>query len=82
MKILPLHEELKDYLKRRRLEKKFLKQKGFFEQNPFHPGLHTELLEPHHMRIWSFRVDQRYRAVFIFCAKDEVEIIDINDHYQ
>ena len=64
------------------LEKKFDKQKRLFEQNLFHPGLETELLEPRHMRIWSFRVDRKYRAIFIFRESDIVELIDVNNHYQ
>ncbi len=82
MKVLPLDPELRTYLKRRGLEKKFEKQKDLFEDNPFHPSLNTELLEPRRMRIWSFRVDQKYRAIFIFRAKDIIEVVDINDHYQ
>jgi len=83
MKILPLHPELQNYLKKRNLEGKFEKQKRFFEQNPFHSGLNTELLEPKKMRFWSFRIDQKYRAIFIFLKSDTtIEIIDINDHYQ
>jgi Txe/YoeB family toxin of Txe-Axe toxin-antitoxin module len=82
MKILPLHPELKEYLKARQLEKKFEKQTSLFRENPFHPGLRTELLEPRRMKIWSFRIDRKYRALFIFIEKDVVEIIDINDHYQ
>lgn len=46
MKILPLHPEIRDYLRRRNLERKFGKQKRIFEQNLFHPVLKTELLEP------------------------------------
>ena len=82
MKILSLHLEIKAYLKERNLEKKFFKQKKLFEKNPFHPGLKTELLEPRKMKIWSFRIDRKYRAIFIFREKDIVEIIDVNDHYQ
>ena len=82
MKILPLHPEINDYLKKKNLEKKFEKQIRLFENNPFHPSLRTELLEPRNMRIWSFRIDRKYRAIFIFREKDTVEIIDINDHYQ
>lgn len=82
MNILPLHYELLEYLRKRRLEKKFAKQKLLFEQNPFHPGLETELLEPKDMRLWSFRIDRKYRAIFIFLTKDIVEILDINNHYQ
>ena len=82
MKIIPLRFDLGQYLKKRNLEGKFKKQKRFFENNPFHPGLETELLEPRKMRIWSFRIDRKYRAIFIFRDKDKVEIIDLNDHYQ
>jgi len=82
MKILPLNNELEQYLKKRGLEKKFKKQKAFFENNPFHSGLDTELLEPKHLRIWSFRVDKKYRAIFIFRNKEIVEIIDINNHFR
>jgi Txe/YoeB family toxin of Txe-Axe toxin-antitoxin module len=82
MKILPLHPEIKEYLKKRNLEKKFEKQKRLFEKNPFHPSLKTELLEPKKMRIWSFRIDRKYRAIFIFREKGLLEIIDVNDHYQ
>ena len=82
MKILPLHSELVAYLKKRRLEKKFEKQRLVFEHNTFHPSLGTELLEPKHMRIWSFRIDKKYRAIFIFREKNVVEILDINNHYK
>ncbi|MDI6602843.1 MAG: hypothetical protein QME57_01845 [Patescibacteria group bacterium] len=82
MKILPLHPEIKEYLKKRNLEKKFEKQKILFEKNPFYPSLKTELLEPRKMRIWSFRLDRKYRAIFIFHNKETIEIIDITDHYR
>lgn len=82
MKILPLHPEIKEYLKKRNLERKFAKQKKLFEENPFHPSLRTELLEPRKMRVWSLRITRRYRAIFIFREKDAIEIIDVNDHYQ
>jgi Txe/YoeB family toxin of Txe-Axe toxin-antitoxin module len=82
MKILPLHPDLEKYLAKRNLEAKFEKQKRIFEKNPFHSGLNTELLQPRKMKIWSFRIDQKYRAIFIFRRPDEAEIIDINDHYR
>ena len=82
MKILSLHPEIRECLEKRKLEKKFEKQKNLFEQNPFHPSLETELLEPKKMRIWSFRIDRKYRAIFIFREKDIIEIIDVNNHYQ
>jgi len=82
MKILSLHPKIKEYLEKRKLEKKFEKQKNLFEQNPFYPSLETELLEPKKMRIWSFRIDRKYRAIFIFRKKDIIEIIDVNNHYR
>jgi len=82
MKILPVHPEIEKYLKLRNIEKKFEKQINLFKENPFHPGLGTELLEPRKMRIWSFRINRKYRALFIFREKDVVEIIDVNDHYR
>lgn len=81
MTILPLHPNLKKYLKIHGLEKKFAKQKGLFEQDYTHPSLHTELLEPKKMKIYSFRVDKKYRAVFIYIGQNVVEIVDINPHY-
>jgi len=82
MKILSLHPETEEYLRKHNLERKFEKQKKFFEKNPFHPSLKTELLEPRKMRIWSFRVNRKYRAIFIFRQKDTVEIIDVTPHYK
>lgn len=82
MKIFFIHPEIIEYLKKKGLEKKFEKQKIFFEQNFFHPSLNTELLEPKKMRVWSFKIDQKYRAIFIFRNSDTVEIIDVNNHYQ
>jgi Txe/YoeB family toxin of Txe-Axe toxin-antitoxin module len=81
MSILPLHPELEEYLKKHRLLVKFQKQIELFKNNPFHPGLHTELLEPRYMKIWSFRIDKKFRAIFIFLDKSSIEIIDINNHY-
>lgn len=82
MRILPLHEELLAYLAKRKLTDKFLKQKELFENNSRHPGLNLELLEPKHLRFWSFRIDRKYRAIFIFRDHEIAEIIDINNHYQ
>ncbi|MDI6791446.1 MAG: hypothetical protein QME81_01070 [bacterium] len=82
MTILPLDPELEKYLRKHRLAKKWHKQKQLFEQNWRHPGLHTEILEPKDLRIYSFRIDYQYRAIFVFVDSGSVEIIDINNHYQ
>jgi len=82
MTILPLRPELEKYLRKHRLVKKWNKQKQLFEENWWHPGLHTEILEPKELRIYSFRIDGRYRAIFVFADSKTVEIIDVNNHYQ
>lgn len=82
MKIRPLNKKQKIYLARHNLNKKFNKQAKIFQENPSYPSLHTELLEPESERIYSFRVDRKYRVLFIFIKVDEIEIVDISDHYQ
>lgn len=82
MKSKPIRPDLESYLKRRGLSTKFKKQLHFFYQNPRYPSLNTEQLEPKTLKIYSFRIDQKYRVIFLFTAPDEIEIIDINDHYQ
>ena len=77
-----MHQDLERYLRARRLFKKFTKQRKLFISSWRHPSLHTELLEPKEMKIFSFRIDDKYRAIFIFQDSETVEIIDINNHYQ
>lgn len=82
MKIRPLRADLDDYLKRHQLVKRYSKQTKIFEGNPKHPSLHTEVLSPKKLGLYSFRLTQKFRVVFVFLGGDEVEIIDINNHYQ
>lgn len=82
MEIFPIHPEIFEYIKKHNLEKKFFKQVTLFKLESRHPSLNFELLEPKHFRIYSFRVDRKYRAIFIFRARDTIEIIDISNHYQ
>ena len=82
MRILALHPEIENYLEKHNLKDKFEKQKIFFEQDFRHPSLHTELLEPKEMRIYSFKIDRKYRAIFVFYSKNTIEIIDANNHYR
>ena len=81
MQIKPLDPQLSKYLKKHNLENKFKKQVEIFQHNPRHPSLHTEILEPKERKIYSFRIDKKYRAIFSIW-ESEAEIIDINDHYQ
>jgi len=82
MKIKALRVDLKEYLKKHNLEKKYKKAKDLFEYDPFYPSLNTELLEPKDRLIYSFRLDKKYRAIFIYVDKDLVEIIAITNHYK
>ena len=81
MKSRDLHEKLVKYLKNRKLENKFKRQLHALLQNFRHPSLHVEILEPKSRKLYSFRIDKKYRAIFII-LNSEIVIIDINDHYQ
>ena len=82
MQAKPIGADLSKYLRKRGLTKKFEKQLALFLSNPSHPSLKTEVLEPKDLRIYSFHIDRKYRAIFIFTSSSEVEIVDINDHYE
>lgn len=81
MRIKPLRNDLKRFLKKHQLLKKFNKQSVLFEDNLRHPSLNTELLEPRDLRIYSFRIDKKYRAIFIISG-GEAEVVAVNKHYQ
>ncbi len=82
MNIKPLKLECVRYLACHGLTRKFNKQIKIFKNNPRHPSLHTEALEPKSLKLHSFRIDRKYRVVFGVTIEGEVEIVDINDHYQ
>ncbi len=81
MKIKLLKDDIKKYLKKYQLEKKFQKAKKLFEQDIHHPSLNVELLEPKHMKVYSFRLDRKYRAIFIV-VNNEAEILTVTNHYK
>lgn len=82
MNVKPLREDLKKYLIKHNLVKKFNKQILLFSSNPSHPSLNTEILEPRSFKTYSFRIDRKYRVIFAIKDAGEAEIVDINDHYQ
>ncbi len=82
MVVAPLHRDIISYLKKRGLLNKFNKQTSLFQRNSKHPSLNVELLEPKEFKIYSFRVDKKYRAIFNYIAPQIVEIIDVNNHYK
>ncbi len=82
MFILPIHAEIVAYLKTRNLSNKFSEKIKFLENDFRHPSLNVEILEPKHLRIYSFRIDKKYRAIFIFRDSQTIEILDANNHYK
>lgn len=81
--ILPVDKDLLDYISKRGLTKKFQKQLKFLSENPKHPSLNIELLNPKERAIYSFRIDRKFRALFFFVSEENaIKIFDANDHYQ
>lgn len=80
--ITEIRKDIEDYLRDHGIWKKWQKAKRLFENNPFHPSLNTELLEPKHRLIYSFRIDKRYRALFIYLSDNTIEVIAVTKHYR
>ena len=80
--IINPRDDIKKYLRKHGLVRKWEKTKKLFENDPSHPSLSTELLEPKHRRIYSFRLDKKYRAIFIYLSEEKVEIIAVTKHYR
>jgi plasmid maintenance system killer protein len=82
-KILPLKPKISKILEKHSLGVKFRKQLSILAHNPKHPGLHVELLEPKQYGIYSFRVNRKYRALFIFREDlGAIEILNVTLHYR
>ncbi|MBW1919624.1 MAG: hypothetical protein JRI79_16605 [Deltaproteobacteria bacterium] len=80
--IIDLRDDIKKYLQKHGLSRKWEKAKKLFEKDPSHPSLNTELLEPKHRLIYSFRIDKKYRALFIYLPEGKVEILAVTKHYR
>jgi len=80
--IVDLRDDVKRYIEMHGLSKKWEKAKNLFENNPSHPSLNTELLEPKHRLIYSFRIDRSYRVLFICLPDEKIEIIAVTKHYR
>ena len=81
-RILDLRPDLYKYINKHGLKKKWQKAVELFDKDPSHPSLHTELLKPKHRFIYSFRIDKKYRALFIVKDEELVEVIAITKHYR
>lgn len=82
MKILPLHADVRAYLREHQLIRKWEKASRLFEANIRHSSLNTELMEPHWRGVYSFRLDKKYRALFLIISPNEVEVIAVTNHYK
>lgn len=81
MQIRPLNKQVLKQIKKFGIEKKCKKQIALFVENPLHPSLRMEKLEPTHVGLYSFRIDKSFRATFRIRNKI-AEIILITKHYQ
>lgn len=62
------------------VQRKTEKQEKLFRQNPLHPSLHAEKLEPKSKQVWSFRIDKKYRIFFRFINGNEVLFLTVGPH--
>ncbi|MFH1546514.1 MAG: hypothetical protein ABIE14_04005 [Patescibacteria group bacterium] len=79
--MLLLRDDLKKYIQKHNLAKKWEKAKTTFEKDIRYPSLHTELLKPYWRGIYSFRLDKKYRALF-FTKNGKAEVFQITNHYK
>lgn len=83
LSVLTLSKTVHKQVRKYGVEKKFAKQLALLTTSPKHPSLRIELLEPKAHGIYSFRIDRKYRTLFIFRDdKRAIEIIAVTVHYQ
>lgn len=82
MKLNPLRKDIIEYIDGHGLQNKWKKASLLFERDIKHPSLKTELLEPHWRGVYSFRVDQKYRALFFIKENGIAEVFVITNHYK
>lgn len=80
--VLPLTPKLIAKVNKYHLQKKCAKAILLLATNPKHPGLNTELLEPKSMGYYSFRLDRKYRGLFIYHEENAtIQVVTITAHY-
>lgn len=80
--ILSIDQAVQAQVKRHNLSRKFIKACSLLTQNIAHPSLHVELLKPKQDGIYSFRLDRKYRCLFVYRHdKQIIEILTITVHY-
>ncbi|MBI5003832.1 hypothetical protein HZC00_01940 [Candidatus Kaiserbacteria bacterium] len=81
MEIKIVTPKVSAYIRTHELGDKWEKARVLFEGDIRHPSLHTELMEPKDEMIYSFRVDKKYRALFVI--KDTIALVfRITNHYR
>jgi plasmid maintenance system killer protein len=80
MEIKIVTPKIRTFLRARNLGEKWEKARALFEKDIRHPSLHTKLMEPKDEMIYSFRVDKKYRALFVI--KNGVALVfRVTNHY-
>lgn len=64
----------------KRLGEEIKERIELFRKEPFHPFLKTHKLKGILKGSWSFSVNYRYRIVFEFTSKNEVDLLAVGDH--
>ncbi|MDP3785250.1 MAG: hypothetical protein Q8R12_04265 [bacterium] len=65
----------------RSIQRKAVKKIEIFQENPFYPTLRAEKINPPHLNLWTFRIDQAYRILFRFLDFENVLFI-LADHHK
>lgn len=81
MEIKVVSPKVYRYLDKHKLLSKWYKAVILFESNIKHPSLNTELLEPKNEMIYSFRVDKKYRALFVI-KDNKAFVFRVTNHYK
>ena len=63
------------------IQRKAERREKPFRDNPFHPALKTEKLQPLKREYWSFRIDRSYRIIFRFEGTDKVLFMTCGHHH-
>jgi plasmid maintenance system killer protein len=64
------------------LKEELEKQKKLFVSDPWHPSLHFEKLQPHHLHIWSIRITKQYRAKLVKVSRSTYQIFQVTDYHK
>jgi Txe/YoeB family toxin of Txe-Axe toxin-antitoxin module len=80
--ILPIDPEVQQQAKKHNVAKKFTKCCRIIVVDITHPSLNVELMQPKGKGIYSFRIDRKYRAIFVYRHNIQaIEIVAITVHY-